>query len=121
MFEREYTPEAFYSQLSETAPAVGQLLKTHTSRVVASISSHDAVNGYGTGTSFFLSVEVFSKRCQNCFEDGFSAPRFDCRWHKFEPTWIHVADAQAKTMHEAAKQLNGRVANWLAKAERRAA
>lgn len=121
MFERDYTPQSFVSQLFEVAPAIATLLKSYTARIRASVSSHDGVNGYGWGLTFHVFIEVHGERCKNCFEDSYSPPRFDCRWHRFERLWISVADGEGKDLAAALARLDDPVNLWMQKAERRAA
>lgn len=117
MTDQDISPTVFFIQLSEVAPAVNSLLNGYTARIRSSVTSHDAVNGYGIGFTFHVFIEVLAKRCDFCQEDDFSEPHFDCRWHKFEPTWVLIADHEGRDTANALQSVNMLVDGWLKRRE----
>jgi hypothetical protein len=60
---------------------------------------------YGRGFTFHLKLEVLVEQCLTCFETQWSAPTFDCRWHRFEKRFMQTADAEAPTLENALRKL----------------
>lgn len=99
-------PLTFLQQVSVIAPSVHRLLQDRTARLTASISSHDVTGGYGRGFTFYLKLEILIEQCLTCCETQFSEPSLDCRWHRFEPRFMQIADAEAPTIEKALKKLD---------------
>lgn len=99
------TSPDLFAQVQQIAPTVAALLATRTARLTASMTSHDVTGGYGRGFTFHLKLEVLVEQCLTCFETQWSAPTFDCRWHRFEKRFMQIADAEAPTLENALRKL----------------
>ena len=117
MAENSIPQFSFLGQVAELAPTISNLLNSKTGRITAAVSSHDVTGGYGRGFTFYLKLELLVEQCLTCFETQFSAPTFDCRWHRFEKRFMQIADAEAPTLEKALRKLEAA----LAIRERRAA
>src|SRR5262245_37102532 len=112
----ENSRELFFTQLSDVAPAISKLLKTHPSRIRAQVSTGDAINTYGVSMIFQVFVEVLMGRCDKCGETQFTPPNDpDCRWHKFKTEWREIASGEGDGTEEALKRANKRVVEWMEK------
>lgn len=109
------------AQISIIAPNLAELLRSRASRLKATVTSGDAINGYGFTLVMVLRVEVLTDRCQHCGETQFSAPVFDCRQHRFIREWQQIADTAAPSLADALIVLDEKIEQWTERIERRAA
>lgn len=105
MTDQSNTSLDFLSQVQLLAPSIHQLITSKAARITAAITSHDVTGGYGRGFTFHLKLELLIEQCLTCFETATSAPRFDCRWHRFEKRFMQIADAEAPTLEKALRKL----------------
>src|SRR5262245_38945205 len=115
MAEPNTNPQVFFTQLSDIAPSLALLLRTYKSRISASISTHDVINGYGVTFIFQVKVDVLTDTCRRCGETQFSAPMPECKQHKFESAWQWIADGEGKDTTEALARADVHAAKWLKK------
>lgn len=110
----ESSRELLFAQLSDVAPSIGKLLKTHPSRIRAHVTTGDVINTYGVSMVFQVFVDVLMGRCKGCGETDFTPPNFgDCPNHSFVKGWYEVASGEAKDGTEAAlKKADAFAAEW---------
>lgn len=110
----ESSRELLFTQLSDIAPAISKLLKSHPSRIRAHVTTGDVINTYGVSMIFQVFVEVLMSRCKGCGETEFTPPNFgDCPNHKFTREWHEVASGEttAGTV-EALRRADNLAAEW---------
>jgi len=106
MTDATNTSPDFLAQVAELAPSIHNLITSKHARLRAAVTSHDVTLGYGRGFTFHLWLDVLVEQCLTCFETAASAPRFDCRWHRFEKRFMQIADAEAPTLEKALRKLD---------------
>lgn len=109
MAENSITQHSFLEQVASLAPTIHYLLNTKTARITAAVASHDVTGGYGRGFTFHLKLELLVEQCLMCFETQWSAPSFDCRWHRLEKRFMQIADAEAVTLEKALAKIEAAI------------
>lgn len=110
MTAQDTNPSVFFVQLSDVAPAISNLLKTHTARIRASVTTHDVVNGYGIGFTYHAFIEILIHKCQRCGEHEYSTPHFDCTGHRYQVEWLEVASAEGRDFQDALRNAEAVIA-----------
>lgn len=98
--------------LASNTPHLADLLKAQPARFKSSLTSGDAINGYGYSLVLSLTVEVLMHTCILCGETQFTPPHFDCRGHRFQWEWRPIADVTATSLPHALTRLDERVGQW---------
>lgn len=105
MAEKSITQFSFLEQVAALAPTVFNLINSKHARITAAVTSHDAVNGYGRGFTFYLKLELYLEQCQLCGETQFSRPVLECYGHRVERRYMQIADAEGRTLERALVKL----------------
>ena len=108
----ELNNTTIFTELATLAPTVAAILNQYPARITASLTSSDAVNGYGHSADYQLSLEMLIHECPACGETQFSRPVFDCANHKFQISWRPIGSMSGSSVTDALRQLDGRAAEW---------
>lgn len=112
----ESSRELFFTQLSDVAPAIKQLLKTYPSRIRTQASTGDAINTYGVSMIFQVFIDVLMDRCGTCGETQFTPANGRCRYHRPRKEWREIGSGESEDgTQEALRRANNRVTDWLKK------
>lgn len=108
----ELNNTTIFTELATLAPTVAAILNQYPARITASLTSGDALNGYGHSADYQLSLEMLIHECATCGETQFSRPVFDCANHKFQISWRPIGNMSGSSMVDALRRLDGKVAEW---------
>ena len=103
---------AIGEELEKVAPILARTIQEFPSRITVSLTTGDAVNGYGSSVYYVVSLEMLVHLCAACGETQFSRPTFDCSNHRFQTKWLVIDQQVGPNIEQVLRTVDGKIKQW---------